>query len=64
MPHEYHELPEDLQQNILSCLKVRREQLTDALLREYSKVQNETVTDFDWRLKVKYYTVSVKVICY
>ncbi|KOC69028.1 COMM domain-containing protein 8 [Habropoda laboriosa] len=52
MPQEYHELPEHIQQNILTCLKVRREQLTDALLIEYSKEMNETVTDFDWRLKL------------
>lgn len=52
MPQEYHELPEQIQQNILSCLKVRREQLTDALLKEYAKEKHETVTDFDWRLKL------------
>ncbi|XP_076766386.1 COMM domain-containing protein 8 [Xylocopa sonorina] len=52
MPQEYHELPEQIQQSILSCLKVRREQLTDALLRECSKEKHDTVTDFDWRLKL------------
>lgn len=52
MPQEYHELPEQIQQNILLCLKVRREQLTDALLMECSKEKHETVIDFDWRLKV------------
>lgn len=52
MPQEYHELPEHVQQNILTCLKVRREQLTDALLKEYSKEKGETVIDFDWRLKL------------
>ncbi|XP_076239241.1 COMM domain-containing protein 8 [Calliopsis andreniformis] len=52
MPQEYHELPEHIQQNILTCLKVRREQLTDALLKEYSKEKHETLTDFDWRLKL------------
>ncbi|KAK9307858.1 hypothetical protein QLX08_001929 [Tetragonisca angustula] len=52
MPQEYHELPEQIQQNILSCLKVRREQLTDALLMECSKEKHETVIDFDWRLKL------------
>ncbi|CAL7934624.1 unnamed protein product [Xylocopa violacea] len=52
MPQEYHELPEQIQQSILSCLKVRREQLTDALLREHSKEKHDTVTDFDWRLKL------------
>lgn len=54
MPQEYHELPEPIQQHILSCLIVRREQLTDALLNEYSKEKQDTVTDFDWRLKVNY----------
>lgn len=53
MPQEYHELPEHIQQNILLCLKLRREQLTDALLKEYSKEKYETVIDFDWKLKVK-----------
>lgn len=52
MPQEYHELPEHIQQSILTCLKVRREQLTDALLKEYCKEEHETVTDFDWRLKL------------
>ncbi|CAK9830374.1 COMM domain-containing protein 8 [Anthophora retusa] len=52
MPQEYHELPEQIQHNILTCLKVRREQLTDALLKEYSKEIHETVIDFDWRLKL------------
>jgi len=52
MPQEYHELPEQVQQNILTCLKVRREQLTDALLREHYKKKLPTVIDHDWRLKV------------
>ncbi|XP_043265176.1 COMM domain-containing protein 8-like [Colletes gigas] len=52
MPQEYHELPEPIQQNILTCLKARREQLTNALLKEYSKEKHETLTDFDWRLKL------------
>ncbi|XP_076628697.1 COMM domain-containing protein 8 [Colletes latitarsis] len=52
MPQEYHELPELIQQNILTCLKTRREQLTNALLKEYSKEKYETLTDFDWRLKL------------
>jgi len=52
MPQEYHELPEQVQRNVLACLKVRREQLTNALLMEHYKSQLPTVTDFDWRLKV------------
>ncbi|XP_017891719.1 COMM domain-containing protein 8-like [Ceratina calcarata] len=52
MPQEYHELPEQIQQNILSCLKVRREQLVDALSEDYSREKHDTVTDFDWRLKL------------
>ncbi|KAG7213407.1 hypothetical protein KM043_002692 [Ampulex compressa] len=52
MPQEYHELPEHVQQNILTCLKVRREQLTDALLKDYSKSKLQTMVDFDWRLKL------------
>lgn len=52
MPQEYHELPEQVQQNIFTCLKVRREQLTDALLREHYKRKLPTVIDHDWRLKV------------
>ncbi|XP_031829345.1 COMM domain-containing protein 8 [Nomia melanderi] len=52
MPPEYHELPEHIQQSILTCLKVRREQLTNALLKEYSKEENDTLVDFDWRLKL------------
>ncbi|KAL0102146.1 hypothetical protein PUN28_018581 [Cardiocondyla obscurior] len=52
MPQEYHELPEQVQQNILTCLKVRREQLTDALLREHYKSKLPTVVDHDWRLKL------------
>lgn len=52
MPQEYHELPEQVQQNVLTCLKVRREQLTDALLREHYKRKLPTVIDYDWRLKV------------
>lgn len=52
MPQEYHELPEQVQQNILTCLKVRREHLTNALLREHYKKKLPTIVDFDWRLKV------------
>ncbi|XP_076297659.1 COMM domain-containing protein 8 [Lasioglossum baleicum] len=52
MPQEYHELPEHIQQSILTCLRVRREQLTNALLKEYSKENYETFIDFDWRLKL------------
>ncbi|KAG5308876.1 COMD8 protein, partial [Acromyrmex insinuator] len=52
MPQEYHELPEQVQQNILTCLKVRREQLTDALLREHYKRKLPTVIDHNWRLKL------------
>lgn len=52
MPQEYHELPEQVQQNILTCLKVRREQLTNALLRKHYKRKLPTVIDSDWRLKV------------
>ncbi|KAH0950960.1 hypothetical protein HN011_004418 [Eciton burchellii] len=52
MPQEYHELPEQVQRNILACLKIRREQLTNALLMEHYKSQLPTVTDFDWRLKL------------
>ncbi|XP_076673463.1 COMM domain-containing protein 8 [Andrena cerasifolii] len=52
MPQEYHELPEHIQETILTCLRVRREQLTDALLKEYSKEKCDTLTDFDWRLKL------------
>lgn len=54
MPQEYHELPEHIQQTILTCLRVRREQLTNALLKECSKEKCDTLTDFDWRLKVMY----------
>lgn len=52
MPQEYHELPEQVQQNVLTCLKIHREQLTNALLKEHCKRKLLTVTDFDWRLKV------------
>ncbi|XP_033231432.1 COMM domain-containing protein 8-like [Belonocnema kinseyi] len=52
MPLEYHALPEQVQQRICSCLKVRREQLTDALLRKQSKNCVPTLRDFDWRLKL------------
>jgi len=52
MPQEYHELPEQVQQNILTCLKIRREQLTNALLREHYKRKLPTVIDFDWRSKL------------
>lgn len=52
MPQEYHELPEQVQQNILTCLKVRREHLTNALLRKHYKRKLPTVIDLDWRLKV------------
>jgi len=52
MPQEYHELPEQVQQNILTCLKVRREQLTDALLRIHYKRKLPTLIDHDWRLRV------------
>lgn len=52
MPQEYHELPEQVQQNILTCLKVRREHLTNALLRKHYKQKLPTVIDLDWRLKV------------
>ncbi|XP_012222596.1 COMM domain-containing protein 8-like [Linepithema humile] len=52
MPQEYHELPEQVQQNILTCLKVRREHLTNALLREHYKRKLPTIVDFDWRLKL------------
>lgn len=54
MPQEYHELPEQVQQNVLTCLRVRKEQLTNALLKEHYKRKLPTVTDFDWRLKVFY----------
>lgn len=54
MPQEYHELPEQVQQSILTCLKVRRQQLTDALLREHYKGKLPTVIDHDWRLKVSH----------
>lgn len=54
MPQEYHELPEQVQQNVLTCLRVREEQLTNALLKEHYKRKLPTVTDFDWRLKVFY----------
>ena len=53
MPLEYHALPEQVQQRIFTCLKVRREQLTDALIRKHSKNNLPTLRDFDWRLKVK-----------
>ncbi|KZC14100.1 PREDICTED: COMM domain-containing protein 8-like [Dufourea novaeangliae] len=52
MPQEYHDLPEHIQQSILTCLKVRRDQLTNALLKECSKEKHETLVDFDWRLKL------------
>ncbi|XP_014468048.1 PREDICTED: COMM domain-containing protein 8-like [Dinoponera quadriceps] len=52
MPQEYHELPEQVQHNVLTCLKVRREHLTNALLREHYKRKLPTLTDFDWRLKL------------
>lgn len=52
MPLEYHALPEQVQQRILNCLKVRREKLTEALLKKASKNNLPTFRDFDWRLKV------------
>ncbi|XP_043480206.1 COMM domain-containing protein 8-like [Leptopilina heterotoma] len=52
MPLEYHALPEQVQQRILKCLKVRREQLTDALLKKTSRNTLPTFRDFDWRLKL------------
>lgn len=52
MPPEYHELPEQIQKDILTCLKVRQEQLTRALLMEHSKRKLQTLVDFDWRLKL------------
>lgn len=66
MPQEYHELPEQVQQNILTCLKVRREHLTNALLREHYKKKLPTVMDFDWRLKVTIILLlfSIGFICF
>lgn len=52
MPQEYHELPDPIQQNLLTCLKARREHLADALLKDHSKEKYETLIDFDWRLKL------------
>ncbi|XP_070150934.1 COMM domain-containing protein 8 [Polyergus mexicanus] len=52
MPQEYHELPEQVQHNILTCLKVRREHLTNALLRNHYKRNLPTVIDLDWKLKL------------
>ncbi|XP_076173844.1 COMM domain-containing protein 8 [Ptiloglossa arizonensis] len=52
MPQEYHELPEPIQRSVFTCLKLRREQLTNALSIEYSKQKYETLIDFDWRLKL------------
>ncbi|KAK2579543.1 hypothetical protein KPH14_010842 [Odynerus spinipes] len=52
MPAEYHDLPEAIQKNILTCLKIRQEQLTRALLMEHSKRKLQTLVDFDWRLKL------------
>ena len=52
MPLEYHEFPENVQQALLTCIKVRKIQLTDALLYKYSSKHIPTLFDFDWRLKV------------
>ncbi|XP_003424158.1 COMM domain-containing protein 8-like [Nasonia vitripennis] len=51
MPLEYHEFPEHVQQAILTCLRVRKNQLTNALLYEYSSRHILTMLEFDWRLK-------------
>ncbi|XP_066603051.1 COMM domain-containing protein 8-like [Prorops nasuta] len=52
MPQEYHELPEHVQLNLLTCLKIRREQLLKALIKENSKRKRDTLIDFDWRIKL------------
>ncbi|XP_011500432.1 PREDICTED: COMM domain-containing protein 8-like [Ceratosolen solmsi marchali] len=51
MPLEYHELPEHVREIILICLRIRRSQLTDALLYKYSCRHLPTLLNFDWRLK-------------
>jgi hypothetical protein len=52
MPLEYRELPEHVKQVILTCLRIRKAQLTDALLIKYSSKHFPTLCNFDWRLKV------------
>ncbi|XP_014210148.1 COMM domain-containing protein 8 [Copidosoma floridanum] len=51
MPPEYTQLPKNVQNVILACLRVRKSQLTDALLNDYLSRQGPTLSDFDWRLK-------------
>ncbi|XP_043266864.1 COMM domain-containing protein 8-like [Venturia canescens] len=50
MPRYFHDLLEQVQHKVMSCLKVRQEHLTAALLRDYSKKHGPTMTDFDYRL--------------
>ncbi|XP_063990281.1 COMM domain-containing protein 8-like isoform X2 [Diachasmimorpha longicaudata] len=52
MPQEFFHMPENVQTLILSCLKIRREQLWRTLAFNHSQNQTSTMIDFDWRLKM------------
>ena len=52
MPSEYHQFPEFVKSLFVSCIKVRKDQLTDAITRRISKSIFPTMLDFDWKIKV------------
>ncbi|XP_008558911.2 COMM domain-containing protein 8 [Microplitis demolitor] len=52
MPQEFLELPENIKTKIISCVNVRLDTLTSALITEVSQREKSTVTDFDWRVKM------------
>ncbi|XP_015112024.1 COMM domain-containing protein 8 [Diachasma alloeum] len=52
MPQQFFHMPENVQTIILSCLKIRRDQLAKALAFNHSQKQTATMMDFDWRLKM------------
>ncbi|XP_058790979.1 COMM domain-containing protein 8-like [Phymastichus coffea] len=51
MSLEFHELPKHIQDAMMTCLKVRKSELTDALLYHYSSKHKPTLLNYDWSLK-------------
>ncbi|KAF7992833.1 hypothetical protein HCN44_005177 [Aphidius gifuensis] len=52
MPQTFFYYPENVQELIMTCLKVRQDQLCNALIADISQKKQPTVKDFDWRLKM------------
>lgn len=63
MPLEFHALPKHIQEAIIICIKVRKCELSEALILNCSIKHRPTLLNYDWSLKVIEFIETIFSFC-